>query len=75
MSRLHSGHDRSGKTNTITGLLLEASAHGVPFLVIEPAKAEYRSLISHPVLGQDMQIFTAGKGHRGPVCPQPVCGA
>ncbi|MGV9248051.1 ATP-binding protein [Streptomyces sp. NPDC003710] len=65
------GTTGSGKTNTIMGLLLEASAHGVPFLVIEPAKAEYRSLISHPVLGQNVQIFTAGKATVGPFVLNP----
>ncbi|MGW1710953.1 helicase HerA domain-containing protein [Streptomyces sp. NPDC002206] len=65
------GTTGSGKTNTIMGLLLEASAHGVPFLVIEPAKAEYRSLISHPVLGRDIQIFTAGKATVGPFVLNP----
>jgi hypothetical protein len=37
-----SGATGSGKTNTIFSLLTEADAAGVPFLVIEPAKAEYR---------------------------------
>ncbi|MEZ6234371.1 MAG: hypothetical protein R3B68_09290 [Phycisphaerales bacterium] len=31
----------SGKTNTVKGVLTQARSHGVPFLVIEPAKTEY----------------------------------
>ncbi|MFF3020732.1 ATP-binding protein [Streptomyces sp. NPDC057939] len=65
------GTTGSGKTNTIMGLLLEATAHGVPFMVIEPAKAEYRSLIAHPVLGRNLQVFTAGKATVGPLVLNP----
>ncbi|OEJ22644.1 ATPase [Streptomyces subrutilus] len=65
------GTTGSGKTNTIMGLLLETSAHGVPFMVIEPAKAEYRSLLAHPVLGRNLQVFTAGKATVGPFVLNP----
>ncbi|MET9852151.1 DUF87 domain-containing protein [Streptomyces sp. NPDC006450] len=65
------GTTGSGKTNTIMGLLLEASAHRVPFMVIEPAKAEYRSMLAHPVLGPHVQIFTAGKATVGPFVLNP----
>ncbi|MFI7358259.1 ATP-binding protein [Streptomyces avidinii] len=65
------GTTGSGKTNTIMGLLLETNAHGVPFMVIEPAKAEYRSLLAHPVLGGDLQVFTAGKATVGPFVLNP----
>ncbi|MFE7589608.1 ATP-binding protein [Kitasatospora sp. NPDC057512] len=65
------GTTGSGKTNTIMGLLLEAGAHGVPFLVIEPAKAEYRALTAHPVLGPGLQVFTAGKATVGPFVLNP----
>lgn len=65
------GTTGSGKTNTIMGLLLEISTHGVPFMVIEPAKAEYRSLLAHPVLGPHLQIFTAGKATVGPFVLNP----
>ncbi|MFD4375135.1 ATP-binding protein [Streptomyces sp. NPDC059202] len=65
------GTTGSGKTNTIMGLLLEAGANGVPFLVVEPAKAEYRALISHPVLGRDVQVFTAGRTTVGPFVLNP----
>ncbi|NUS01169.1 MAG: ATP-binding protein [Nonomuraea sp.] len=65
------GTTGSGKTNTIMGLLLEAGEHGVPFMVIEPAKTEYRALIDHPVLGRDVQIFTAGKATVAPFVLNP----
>ena len=51
----------SGKTNTCLALLRAAYEGGkVPFLVIEPAKTEYRVLLADPVLGKDLQIFTLG---------------
>lgn len=34
----------SGKSNTIRAILLELARQGIPFMVIEPAKKEYRSL-------------------------------
>lgn len=51
----------SGKTNTCLNLLdqLWKGKAGTPFLVIEPAKAEYRSLMN--IEGyEDLQIFTLG---------------
>src|SRR5439155_15028581 len=51
----------SGKTNTIMAMLLEATAHDIPFLVLEPAKTEYRALIDHPKLGDRIRVFTGGK--------------
>lgn len=61
----------SGKTNTILALLHEASTHGVPFLVIEPAKTEYRTLIGHPQLGRRVRVFTAGKATIAPLVLNP----
>ncbi|WP_061290253.1 ATP-binding protein [Herbidospora cretacea] len=65
------GTTGAGKTNTIMGLLLEAASHDVPFMVIEPAKTEYRALIGHPALGRGMQIFTAGKAMVAPFVLNP----
>ncbi len=56
----------SGKTNTIFALLEQAHAEGVPFLVVEPAKAEYRGLMDHPRLGKGLRVFTAGDDAVGP---------
>jgi len=51
----------SGKTNTCLALLRAAyERERVPFLVIEPAKQEYRILLADPVMGRDLQVFTLG---------------
>jgi hypothetical protein len=50
----------SGKTTTCQTLLIES---GLPFLVIEPAKTEYRSLSS---VYDDLLIFTLGKDSVAP---------
>lgn len=58
---LITGITGSGKTNTCLALLRASQKNGaVPFLVIEPAKQEYRPLLADPVLGKGMQIFTLG---------------
>ena len=65
------GATGSGKTNTIFSLLTAADAAGVPFLVVEPAKTEYRALIEHPVLGPRVRVFTAGREGVGPLLLNP----
>ncbi len=59
---LIAGVTGSGKTNTCLNLisrLWKNGNSGVPFLVIEPAKAEYRSLLN--IEGyEDLQVFTLG---------------
>ena len=51
----------SGKTNTCLALLRSAFERGqVPFLVVEPAKQEYRVLLADPTMGRDLQVFTLG---------------
>ena len=65
------GMTGSGKTNTIMSLLTEAAAAGVPFLVLEPAKTEYRVLIEHPKLGSELRVFTAGKATVAPFVLNP----
>lgn len=47
----------AGKTTTCMRLLLEA---GMPFLVIEPAKTEYRELLHHLPAGEDIEIYRPG---------------
>ncbi len=49
-----------GKTNTIFSLLKQATALDVPFLVLEPAKGEYRALIDDRSLSGRLQVFTLG---------------
>jgi DNA helicase HerA-like ATPase len=51
----------SGKTNTCLALLRAAYQYEkAPFMVIEPAKQEYRLLAADPDMGKDLQIFTLG---------------
>lgn len=55
------GTPGSGKTNTCMALLLQA--HGqlrVPFLVIEPAKTEYRRLAGEPSLRGKLRVYSIG---------------
>jgi hypothetical protein len=56
---LVAGTTGSGKTTTCMHLLSQLWEQEIPFLVIEPAKTEYRSLLDSP-LGKDLQIFTLG---------------
>lgn len=50
-----------GKTNTCMKLLVEAYTRlGVPFLVIEPAKSEYRRLAGLPELRRALRVYSIG---------------
>ncbi|MGW7356215.1 helicase HerA domain-containing protein [Streptomyces sp. NPDC054802] len=50
-----------GKTTTAKNLLIEAYARlDVPFLVIEPVKAEYRALAAHPALHGRLRVYSIG---------------
>jgi len=51
------GMTGSGKTTSAFGLLIQLHGLGVPFLVIEPVKSEYRSLLA---CIPDLQVFTLG---------------
>jgi len=53
------GATGSGKTNTIFHLLRQIWQMGIPFMVIEPAKTEYRKLLQSE-MGENLQIFTLG---------------
>jgi len=57
----------SGKTNTLFYLLerLWHRGQGVPFLVVEPAKAEYRDLRTVPGL-EALRVFTLGDERLAP---------
>jgi hypothetical protein len=50
----------SGKTNTIFHLLKQAANVNIHFMVLEPAKAEYRALLDEASLTNRLQIFTLG---------------
>lgn len=62
----------AGKTNTIFSLLAATASAGIPFLVIEPAKTEYRALMSHPVIGNRIRVFTAGRPQISPLVLNPL---
>ena len=72
------GVTSSGKTNTMLGLLSQVADADTPFLVIEPAKAEYRSLLNGPKRKRPLRIFTLGNERVAPfrLNPfEPVAGA
>ncbi len=59
------GATGSGKTNTIFHLLRQIWQMGIPFMVIEPAKTEYRKLLQSE-MGEDLQVFTLGDDTTSP---------
>jgi hypothetical protein len=60
------GTTGSGKTNTVFYMLKEVWKQKTPFLVIEPAKTEYRSLLYSEEIGRDLNIFTLGDNNVSP---------
>ncbi|MBL9116037.1 MAG: ATP-binding protein [Verrucomicrobiaceae bacterium] len=68
---LIAGINGSGKTTTCFQILFELQRMGVPFLVIEPAKQEYRTMLkSH--LGSELRVFTLGDGITSPFQLNPL---
>jgi DNA helicase HerA-like ATPase len=68
---LVAGVTGSGKSNTIFRLLREAHRRGVGFLVLEPAKAEYRALMGDPAVGSEIHVFTPGDERFAPLRINP----
>lgn len=62
----------SGKTTTIFDLLVEATRAGMSFLVLEPAKAEYRALTHPELVGESLQVFTIGAEWASPLRLNPL---
>lgn len=63
-----------GKTNTCMNLLIETDkVFHVPFLVIEPAKTEYRRLTKVRGLGERVRVFTPGSSEGRPLRLNPLC--
>lgn len=63
------GTPGSGKTNFTIGLVHELwHQHGIPSLVIEPAKSEYRSLLKAI---PELQVFTPGNASLAPFVLNP----
>lgn len=59
----------SGKTNTVHHMLTELwKKNRTPFMVIEPAKAEYRALSGNDELSDELLIISAGVNQTS-VCP------
>ena len=61
----------AGKTNTIFSILRQTSEMGKPFLIIEPAKTEYRALLNDPNLGKHLRVFTLGNEIVSPIRLNP----
>lgn len=59
----------SGKTNTCFSILEQVWSASIPFLVIEPAKAEYRSLLN--LMPDQLRIYTPGDEFCAPLRLNP----
>jgi hypothetical protein len=57
---LIAGASGSGKTNTVFHVLRQVAHAGIPFLVIEPTKTEYRALSEDSELGAELAVYTLG---------------
>jgi hypothetical protein len=67
---LVAGVTGSGKTTTVANMLLQAWGAGVPFLVVEPAKTEYRALLppragAHGLVS-GIRLYTLGNDRVAP---------
>lgn len=68
---LIAGVTGSGKTNTVFHLLTQLWDQRIPFLVLEPAKTEYRALLDHPTIGPELRVFTPGDENVSPLRINP----
>jgi len=68
---LVAGVTGSGKTNTLFHILIQLWKEGIPFLVLEPAKTEYRSLFAASVVASDLRVFTLGQEGISPLRINP----
>src|ERR1700733_6708379 len=57
------GATGAGKSQTVRGLLEAATGAGIPWLVVEPAKAEYRLMAARLPGTQGIRIRPGGRGH------------
>ena len=69
---LVAGTPGSGKTTTVLEILTQLwERHRVPFLVIEPTKAEYRTLLRHPALA-GLRLVSLGRDDLAPFRLNPL---
>jgi hypothetical protein len=68
---LVAGASGSGKTNTVFHLLRSVHERGIPFLVIEPTKTEYRALLEDPAIGPYLKVYTPGHESLSPLRLNP----
>ena len=62
------GMPGTGKTTFSVNLLMQFYQRGIPFLAIEPTKAEYRGMIDAI---PDLRIYTPGNNDTSPFCWNP----
>ena len=63
------GTTGSGKTNTALNIVHQLAQHKIPFMVIESAKKEYRSLLS--LMENQLRIYTVGNELCSPIRINP----
>lgn len=56
---LVAGITGSGKSTTVERILVDLNRNGIPFLVVEPVKQEYRNLVKWI---PDLRVFSVGEG-------------
>lgn len=64
------GMPGSGKTNTMMYLISKMHQAGIPVLVLEPAKKEYRVLVTDPAMS-DLSLFSPGANSIFPIHINP----
>ena len=70
----------SGKTTAVHNILVQLCRQGIPFLVLEPAKTEYRALkvlSNHPdpsvkKMAKDIRVYTPGNDEVSPLRFNPL---
>lgn len=65
------GMPGAGKTNTMLHLVTQLRQNGIPFLAMEPAKKEYRSLLGHEDM-RDIYLFSPHLQSRFPLQMNPL---
>jgi hypothetical protein len=60
------GTTGAGKTTTLVQILSQLANQGIPFLVVEPAKTEYRALFEELVANNKRPLRLTLRGEKGP---------